>query len=239
MKALLLVLPLLTLSACSKQERSAEASPSETINTQTAAEFAAPADLPAGAYKLDRSHASLVFRVDHLGFSKYTARFRTFDAQLQLDPRNLAASSVVVSVDPKSLDLDGPPEGFLEALLGPEWLDAAQFPTLAYRSTKVEPIGPNAVRITGDLTLHGITHPVVLEATLNGGWVGHPFDPNARVGFSARGTFKRSDFGISTGLPPPGTKMGVSDEVEVIVETEFTGPAWKSAEALDTVARSL
>lgn len=222
MKALLLVLSVLAITACSKQEHAAEAAPSAP-NTS---ESTVPSDLPAGAYTLDRSHASLLFRVDHLGFSKYTARFKTFDAQLQLDPRNLAASSVNVTVDPKSLDLDGPPEGFLEELLGAQWLDAAQFPDITYRSTTVEPVGPYAVRITGDLTLHGVTHPVVLEATLNGGWAGHPFDPNARVGFSARGTFKRSDFGISNGIPPAGTKMGVSDEVEVIVETEFSGPAW-------------
>jgi polyisoprenoid-binding protein YceI len=84
------------------------------------------------------------------------------------------------------------------------------------------------MRITGDLTLHGVTKPVVLDATLNGGYAGHPMDPNARIGFSARGAFNRGDFGIAYGIPAPGTTMGVSDRVEVTIETEFSGPAWSA-----------
>jgi len=62
------------------------------------------------------------------------------------------------------------------------------------------------------------------SATYNGGYAVHPFEPNARVGFSAKGTLKRSDFGIAYGIPAPGTNMGVSDEVEITIESEFTGP---------------
>ncbi|MBB5187872.1 polyisoprenoid-binding protein YceI [Zhongshania antarctica] len=62
------------------------------------------------------------------------------------------------------------------------------------------------------------------EATFNGGYAGHPLDPHGRIGFSARGMFKRSDFGISIGIPAPGSTMGVGDDLEVIIEAEFTGP---------------
>jgi polyisoprenoid-binding protein YceI len=64
----------------------------------------------------------------------------------------------------------------------------------------------------------------VLDTHYNGGYAGQPMEPNARIGFSARGSFKRSDFGISYGIPAPGTTMGVGDEVQVILETEFSGP---------------
>ncbi len=214
----------LAIAACSKQEPPMSATvptPSEAAGPRASV----PADLPAGAYKIDPSHSSLLFRIDHLGFSKYTGRFKSFDAQVQLDPANLAASSVSVNVDPTSLDVESPPEGFVAELLSANWLDTAQFPTLTYRSTAVEVTGPNTFKITGDLTLHGVTHPVALDATLNGGYASHPMDPQARVGFSARGTFKRSDFGISAGIPAPGTTFGVGDAVEVIVETELNGPA--------------
>jgi polyisoprenoid-binding protein YceI len=70
---------------------------------------------------------------------------------------------------------------------------------------------------------------VVLEATFNGGYAGHPMDPHARIGFSAHGTFKRSEFGIGYGVPAPGTTMGVSDAVEVTIETEFSGPPLATA----------
>jgi polyisoprenoid-binding protein YceI len=89
----------------------------------------------------------------------------------------------------------------------------------------------NNVRITGDLTLHGVTHPVVLDAVFNGGYAGHPMDPHARIGFSAQGTLKRSEFGIAFGIPAPGSTMGVSDDVDVIVEAEFSGPPLPNATA--------
>ena len=181
--------------------------------------------IPAGAYKLDPAHASLEFQVNHLGFSHYTARFTDFDATLQLDPANPAAAQLAVTVDPRSLALPTPPAGFKDELLSKNWLDAGQFPQITFRSTAVETTGPDTAKITGDLTLHGVTKPVVLEAKFNGGYAGHPMDPHARAGFSAHGVFKRSDFGIAFGIPAPGTTMGVSDAVEVRIEAEFSGPA--------------
>jgi polyisoprenoid-binding protein YceI len=185
---------------------------------------ASTAPVPAGAYKLDKSHATLLFRVDHLSFSRYTARFTRFDAQLQFDPANPATSSVKVTVDPRSIDADGAPAGFMATLAGKEWLDADKYPEITYQSSKVERVGQNGLRINGNLTLHGVTKPVTLNGTYNGGYAGHPFDPNARIGFSATGKLKRSDFGVAYGIPAPGTTMGVSDEVEVIIEAEFSGP---------------
>jgi polyisoprenoid-binding protein YceI len=182
--------------------------------------------LPAGAYALDKPHSSLIFRVDHLGMSHFTGRFTDWDASLNLDPAYPGAASFTATIDPKSVATDNAPEGFLATIWGPEFLDAGQFPEMSYRSTAVERTGPNTARITGDFTMHGQTHPLTLEATFNGGYAGHPMDPNARIGFSARGTLNRSDYGIAIGIPAPGTTMGVSDAVEIIIETEFNGPAW-------------
>jgi polyisoprenoid-binding protein YceI len=193
-----------------------------------AAEEAAPAasaaPIPAGAYKLDKAHASLLFRVNHLGFSNYTGRFSSVDAQLQYDPAKPESSSVTVTIDPASLQLENPPEGFVKTLIGEQWLDAAKFPQMTFKSKKVTRAGKDELRIDGDMTLHGISQPVTLTAKFNGGYAGHPFDPNARIGFSAKGSLERSAFGIAYGIPAPGTTMGVSDAVEVIVEAEFTGP---------------
>jgi len=192
---------------------------------------ASTAPVPAGAYTLDKAHATLLFRVSHLSFSNYTARFSKFDAQLQFDPANPAASSVKVTVDPKSISADNAPEGFMATLAGPEWLDAAKYPEMTYRSTKVERTGTNGLRISGQLTLHGVTRPVTLTGTYNGGYAGHPYDPHARIGFSAKGTLKRSEFGVAFGIPAPGTIMGVSDAVEIIIEAEFSGPPLADAAA--------
>jgi len=188
---------------------------------------ASAAPVPAGAYTLDKAHASLLFRVNHLSFSHWTARFTKFDAQLQFDPADPAKSSVKVTVDPKSISSDNAPEGFMATLAGPEWLDAGKYPEMTYRSTKVERAGVNGLKISGQLTLHGVTKPVTLLGTYNGGYAGHPYDPHARVGFSAKGTLKRSEFGVAYGIPAPGTSMGVFDDVEIIVEAEFSGPPLK------------
>jgi polyisoprenoid-binding protein YceI len=220
----------LLLSACSRQEAS---TPSLTANEPAAATASkAPAapvanDAPAGAYTLDKAHASLLFRVDHLGFSMYTARFKQFDAKLQFDPANIPASSVTVTIDPASIETDFPDPAthdFNAQLRSEQWLDTARHPQMTFRSTNVEMTSPNAMRIQGELTLRGITRPMTLDATFNGGYPGHPMDPNARIGFSAHGFLNRSEFGMGFGVPEPGSKFGVGDRVEVIVEAEFNGP---------------
>jgi polyisoprenoid-binding protein YceI len=185
--------------------------------------------VPAGKYALDKAHASLVFRVDHLGFSHWTARFTRFDADLQFDPAKPAGSQVSVTIDPASITPDNPPPGFVATLQGAQLLDVGRYLQMTYRSTRVERVGQNGLRISGELTLHGVTRPLVLDAKYNGGYVGHPMDPHARIGFSAHGALKRSDFGIAFGIPQPGSTMGVGDVVEFVIEAEFSGPPWAGA----------
>ncbi len=184
----------------------------------------APPPVPAGDYTMDKAHTSLVFRVNHIGFSNYTALFNTVDAKLHFDPNKPENSSITATVEPRSLQVFAPPAGFLDSLLGKDWLNVAVFPQISFRSTKVERTGKNSARISGELSLHGVKHPIVLDAKYNGGYAGHPLDPHARIGFSVHSTFKRSDFGMAYGIPAPGTTMGVSDAVEVTIETEFNGP---------------
>jgi polyisoprenoid-binding protein YceI len=184
-----------------------------------------PIAAPAGAYVLDKDHTSVLFRVNHLGFSHYTARLTGVDGKLTFDPVNPAAQSVSAVIDAGSVQTNyvGPPKLDFDTQVETEFLHAGQHPQITFVSTKVEPTGPRAAQVTGNLTLNGVTRPVTLETTFNGGYPPNDMDPKgARIGFSAKGKFKRSDFGISYGLPAPGTNMGVGDEVEVIIETEFT-----------------
>jgi polyisoprenoid-binding protein YceI len=195
------------------------------VHAATEVPPASTAPVPQGAYQVDKAHTSLLFRVRHLGFSNFTGRFTGIDVQLKFDPRNLAASSVNVTIDPKSISTDNAPAGFLDTLAGEMFLDAAKYPQMSFASRSVESTGNGNFRIRGELTLHGVTKPLTLEGHYNGGYAGHPFDPHARVGFSARGTLKRSDFGISAGIPSVANHfVGVDDDVEVIVETELSGP---------------
>ncbi|HEX6639180.1 MAG TPA: YceI family protein [Steroidobacteraceae bacterium] len=185
--------------------------------------------IPKGTYTLDKAHASLLFRLNHLGFSRFTGRFASFDARLDLDPRKLGASSVDVTIDPRSISTDNAPDGFLDMLTGKSWLDAAEFPEVKFVSRRVEVVSPTDLRVHGELTLRGVTRPIVLAASFNGGYASHPFEPQARVGFSAQGSFKRSDFGLAEGIPTGNSTFGVSDEVQVVLEAEFNGPPLKVA----------
>ena len=201
--------------------------------TAARAQIPAPSTepIPKGSYTLDKSHASLLFRVDHLGFSTFTGRFTRYDAQLDFDPSRPATASVNVTIDPRSISSDNAPEGFLETLAtGKDWLDAGEFPEMKFVSRSVEVVSDGDLRVHGELTVRGVTKPLVLAARFNGGYAGHPFDPAARIGFSAQGTFKRSDFGVAFGIPAPGTTFGVSDQVQVVLEAEFTGPPLKVAQ---------
>ena len=202
----------------------------------SAAQSASPR-IPAGDYTLDKAHASLVFKVDHLGFSSFTGRFARFDAKLRFDPTRPTAARLDVRIDPRSIESDNPPANFLAMLQGVDWLDAERYPEMTFRSTSVSGLGGRRLRVRGDLTLHGTTRPVELVATFNGGYAGHPMDPYARIGFSARSRLKRSDFGIALGIPEPGSRMGVGDVLEVFIEAEFSGPPLPGAAASATAPR--
>ncbi|HEY9235418.1 MULTISPECIES: YceI family protein [Phenylobacterium] len=215
----------LTLAACSPQ--TAEKKEAAAPPVEKAAASGVRNTAPAGAYAIDLAHTSVTFRVSHLGLSRYTARFTGVDAKLNFDPANPSAMSVEATIDPKSIETDYPLDepDFDKQLTGPDWLDAARFPQITFRSTAVETTGPNTAKVTGDFTLRGVTKPVTLDVTFNGGYAATDMDPaGSRIGFSAQGAIKRSDFGLTAGIPAPGTNFGVGDEVEIFIETEFTQP---------------
>lgn len=178
---------------------------------------------PAGTYVLDKAHTSVTFRVSHMGFSRYTASFRQVDGRLQFDPAHPAAMKVNATIAVPSLEVNAPPAGFHDQLMSKEFFEAAKYPTITFRSTQVAPTGPRNAKVTGDFTLHGVTRPLTLDVTYNGGYPPNSMDPSgARIGFSAHGVVKRSAFGMGFGVPAPGSNMGVGDDVEVMIETEFS-----------------
>lgn len=180
-----------------------------------------PTDVPAGTYKLDPRHASLTWRVNHLGLSKYTARFATLDAVLTYDPKDPSKSRVTATVDPASVrtDLLNAKDDFDKELReDPRFFKVAKFPEIKFTTTSVEKTGDKSGRMTGDLTFMGVTKPVTLDVTFNGSFKEHPMSKKAAIGFSATGTVKRSEFGLDALIP------FVGDDVSVAIEAEFQQP---------------
>lgn len=174
-------------------------------------------------FTLDPSHASVTLRVDHVGYSRYTASFDAVSGRLHLDPDEPASARLSVTIDAASLDLPAPPSGFLDMILGPGWLDAGAHPDIAFTSDAVTLTGEDTADVAGTLTIAGVSGPAVIAARFNGGYDGKPWEPAARLGFSGTATIRRSDFGVTAGLPPPGSTLGVGDEVEIAIETEWLG----------------
>ena len=177
-----------------------------------------PADLPAGHYVLDKTHASVVAKIKHMGFSNYQFRFTKVDASFDYDPKAPEAAKISVTIDPASVDTSTGADAFglkfNKELAGDGWLEANKFPTATFVSTKVEPGAGQTGKVYGDFTLHGVTKPVVLDVTFNG--VGSGFVPGSvKTGFSASTTIKRSEFGVTKYVPLIG------DDVQLNIEVEF------------------
>jgi polyisoprenoid-binding protein YceI len=186
------------------------------VTAAPAAAQAAKIDVPAGEYVLDKTHASIIWKVTHLGLSHYTARFTGFDMVLMLDPVTPTKSTIAVTIDPRSVKTDFPfpeKEDF-DKVIAEKFLQAGDHPAITFQSSSLKATGAKTGKLTGNLSMMGVTKPVVLDVTLNGAMV-HPFRKIPVVGFSATGKFNRSDFG-STVLQGP-----IGDEVTVIIEAEF------------------
>ncbi|MBP2161101.1 MULTISPECIES: YceI family protein [Asticcacaulis] len=171
------------------------------------AAFAAPV-----TYNIEPTHTSVTFFWGHGGgLSRMNGKFMNAVGTVVLDEAAPATSKVEVS-----FAIDGINTG-VAALDGhlktPDFFDAAQFPTATFKSTKVEVTGAKTAKVTGDLTLHGVTKPVTLDVTLN-----KIADDKKKAGFNARGTIKRSDFGISRFIP------AVSDEIDLEISSELNLP---------------
>lgn len=176
-------------------------------------------EMPAGIYQIDPTHASITWKVSHLGLSDYTARFTKFSSVIDLKPNDLAQSSLSVTIDPTSLRTDYPkPEekDFDKKLAeGEGWFNAGTFPLINFTATQIEITGDNTGKITGDLEMLGARQPLKLDVTFNKAFLEHPFAKKPALGFSATTTLKRSEWGFDTYIP------SIGDEVEVLIEAEF------------------
>lgn len=187
----------------------------------------APVELkaPSGVYNLDPTHANLQWSVLHNSVSNYTARFNVYSAKLNLDAADLSKSSIELTIDPTSVDANYTGDyvgthaqsGFKswneDIAKAADKLNAGAFSQITFKSTNVALTGPRTADVTGDLTFLGVTKPVTMKATFGGEIEKHPFLQVPTLGFSAEGTFKRTDFGMALGY--------VGDEVTIKFDGEF------------------
>lgn len=171
-----------------------------------------PADVHAGTFNADPAHSKVTWSVSHFGFHTYVGQFGSFTGSLTLDPKAPESAQLSVTIDTNTLGTLNP--ALDTHVKSPDFLDVAKFPQATYKATSVKRTGDKTADITGDLTLHGVTKPVVVHATFNQAGVALT-DRKYTIGFSGNAVIKRSDFGIKTYVP------AIGDEVTLQIETEF------------------
>lgn len=169
----------------------------------------------AATYAIDPNHTQVQFTYTHFGYSHMFGRLDGATGTFDFDPAKPAKSSIDVQIPMSSLSTGVPK---LDAhMSSDEMFDVAKFPTASFKSAKVTDLGNNKLSVAGDLTIHGVTQPVVLDVTINK--VGpHPMRNNPTAGFDASATIKRSDFGVSFMVP------AVADEVKLNISMEAAEP---------------
>jgi polyisoprenoid-binding protein YceI len=183
---------------------------------------AAAAQPPAGAYAVDLTHAALTWKVMHQGLAPYFARFTNFTADLSFDPADVTRSKLIVVVDPTSVETDyartrpaGNTTDFNKELAeDARFFNSGKHREIRFVSTNITKSSETTGKVTGDLTFLGVTKPVTLDVTFHG----HRNDPRVqkhKIGFSATGKLKRSDFGMSFG------QAFLGDEVTLDIAAEF------------------
>lgn len=172
--------------------------------------LAAPVD-----YKIDPTHTATVFSWNHFGFSTPSANFSDIQGVIKVDNAKPANSSVNVTIPLSSVNTNVPAldKEFQEEA----WFNAAKYPNITFKSTKVETKDKKHFKITGDLTVKGVTKPVVLDAVLNKQGE-HPMAKVPAIGFNATTSFKRSDFGLGNYVPNVGDKITVNITTEAKVD---------------------
>lgn len=175
--------------------------------------------------KLDRSHIHVGFLVSHIGYSTVHGRFNEATGDIVFDKDKPEASSVSVTIPTRSVDTNF--EARDKHLRNADFFDVEKHPTMTFKSTKIEKTGENTGRITGDLTLLGVTRPVTLEVKFTR-MAEHPFPAYKKVltaGFSARGKIKRSEFGMTKFAPALG------DEIDLVIDVEAVRCEGEAAES--------
>jgi polyisoprenoid-binding protein YceI len=171
-------------------------------------------------YQIDPKHSAARFKVRHMMIANVGGEFNTVSGTIDFDQAKPDQARVDASIDANSLHLGDPQRD--AHVKGADFFDVAQFPTITFKSSKVAAAG-SGFKVTGDLTLHGVTKPITLTVDAVSPEVTDPWNLQRR-GLSATATFNRKDFGMAWNAPAGGGVM-LSENVEITLDIEMTRPA--------------
>jgi polyisoprenoid-binding protein YceI len=165
-------------------------------------------------WNMDKAHSQLNFSIVHMTFNEIGGSFGTVSAKLNASKEDFSDASIELTADVSSISTGN--EQRNNHLKSADFFDAAQYGTLTFKSTSFKKVSGKNYKLAGDLTLHGVTKPVVLDVVYNG-TVENPQSKKPTAAFRVTGAIKRTEFGIAPSFPT----AGVSDEVKLVANTEF------------------
>src|SRR5688572_12436762 len=168
-----------------------------------------------GTWSNDDPHSQLGFTVTHLGVSDISGTFNDFDVTVQSTKPDFSDAQFELSA--KAASIDTRVEARNNHLKSADFFDVEKYPTLNFKSTSIKKVGKNKFKLSGDLTIHGVTKPVTMDLVYRG-TVENPMSKKQTAGFQLTGTIKRSQFGIGDKFPAPM----ISDDVRIKADGEFT-----------------
>lgn len=178
------------------------------------ATFADAPGLEAGTYAIDPAHSRAEFRIRHLGISTVTGRFSDLDGTVTVGD-GLGSLQATAVIDASSIDTGNERrDGHLQSA---DFFDVEQYPEITFETTEVRPAADGGFVLVGDLTMHGVTNPVELEAEYLGA---SSMQGTQKIGFTARGEITRQDWGLTWDQTNEAGEALVGDEVELIIEIE-------------------
>ena len=168
----------------------------------------------AQTYTLDKTHAKLNFSITHLMISDVDGSFKDFSVKLTSTKEDFSDAIIDLTAAINSIDTDNDQRD--THLKGPDYFDAAKFPTLIFKSKSMKKVADKKYKLAGDITIHGVTKPIELDVVYNGSAI-HPYTKKTVVGFKISGLIKRTDFGVGTTTP----SAILSHEVPIVANVEF------------------
>ncbi len=177
------------------------------------------------AWDFDTSHSTIEFSAKHMMVTNVKGRFNSFSGDAHLDEEHPADSKVDVTIDLASLSTGN--EGRDNHLRSADFFDVEHFPTATFHSTAVEPRGEDRLRVVGDLTIHGVTKPVTLDATIEGKF--KDMQGKDRYAFTATTTFSRKEFGLEWNVALESGGWLVSDKITIAIDAQVIAPVVEPA----------
>jgi polyisoprenoid-binding protein YceI len=180
--------------------------------------LAAPSAAFATEYVIDSAHSGASFAVKHLMVSNVRGTFSNVTGTVNYDEKDVTKSTVEATIDAKTIDTDEPKRD--EHLRSPDFFDTEKHPTITFKSTKVEPASEGMLKVTGNLTMHGVTKPVVMDVE---GLTQEVKDPwgNSKRGATATTKINRKDFGLTWNKALEAGGVAVGDEVKITLDVEL------------------